>query len=72
MFMTPDDIYWLTPFELHRLALADGKDEALAQRKVGGGLYMGLATDGQDIYFTDTNVPGDGGLGAVVLRSVPQ
>jgi hypothetical protein len=71
MFATTAGIYWLSPFELHRQAFTDGTDEALAQRSVGGS-YLGLATDGKDIYFTDTNVPGDGGLGTVVLRSVPQ
>jgi hypothetical protein len=70
MLATGDDIYWLTPFELHRLSTSGGAPDLLAHRPQSGGLFMGLATDGKNLYFTDTDGAADAG-GDVTLRSVP-
>lgn len=63
-------VYWLTGLDLHRLPKGGGSPDVLAHRPQQGGEYMGLATDGKQIYFTDSGRDGDGGSGEVTLRSV--
>ncbi len=71
MLATGDHVYWLTGFDIHRLSMGGGSPDLLAHRSQSGGLFMGLATDGKNLYFTNTDGGGDGGGGDVTLRSVP-
>jgi hypothetical protein len=71
MLATGDHLYWITPFELDRLPLSGGSPNTLAQRPAGG-LYMGLASDGKNLFFTDEDLAPDGGVGDLALRSAAQ
>jgi hypothetical protein len=70
MLATGGRLYWLTPFDLQRLPLQGGAADALARRPQANGLYMGLATDGKNLYFTDAHGAGDAG-GPLTLCSAP-
>jgi hypothetical protein len=70
MFTANDRLYWLTLGGLHRLTLADGRDDVLAEVPQGAGFFMGLGTDGQDVFFTSSNLPGDGANGELIVREV--
>jgi hypothetical protein len=73
VFATDDAVYWLTLTELHRLTIATGQDEVMAKHPAKTGYYEGLATDGENVFFTDDTLgAADGGFGGVVLRSVPR
>lgn len=70
MLVNGGHVYWQTFYELHGLSTSGGTPDLLAHRPQSGGRFMGLATDGKNLYFTDTDGDGDGG-GDVTLRSAP-
>jgi hypothetical protein len=71
LLATRANVYWLTGIDLHRLPTGGGQADTLAERPQQGGTFMGLATDGKQLYFANTDSAADGGSGDVTLRSVP-
>lgn len=69
LLSTAQNLYWLTPYDLHRLPIDGGPDDVLASRSTQTDAFIGLAADSQTLYFTDWD-PGDGGLGDLTVRAV--
>lgn len=68
MLSTAQDVYWLSPVAIHRLPLDGGPDDVLASGAQTD-FFVGLAADGQELYFTE-EVLDDGGPGELTVRAV--